>query len=358
MEIFVDCIGIGKKGIRASFGIYRYVINLFNGIKREKDIDLKFKIIIVREDIDSYKSLLDDNRFEIFIIDKDIKDNFTYFNVLKYDLKNIIKDKHSMVFFPRGYFLSNIPNKKILIVHDIIPYFFWKKHFNIKSLYIWKKIKKSIHNSNKLIFISSTTFSNVFELYKNKDIFRKVNILYNGIEFDNFLYLEKERETKPYFLTFYSKYPHKGYSKVLEAFLDYRKNGGKNQLYVVGAKKDYFDNVNNIKYIKYVDDEELHKLYRDSFCFISLSEIEGFGYPVIEAAYWGVPVILSSIPIYYETMALYNNSFFTSPYDIKEISKRLFEVENNFKIVEFRNSINEKYNLSKQAKDFYKILIK
>ncbi|HOJ62855.1 MAG TPA: glycosyltransferase [Spirochaetota bacterium] len=357
MNIYVDCIGISKKALRASFGIYRYVYNLFTGIKRDNSINLNFKIIIIKNDIDSYNFLLDDKRFDIITIDKDIKDNFTYFNVLKNDLSSLI-DRESIVFFPRGYFLCNIPNKKILIVHDIIPYYFWKNNRNLKSLFIWNKIKRSINKSDKVIFISSNTFLSILNLYKDKEIFNKVDILYNGVELDNFIYLEKERETKPYFLTFYSKYPHKGYDKVIKAFIKYRENGGKNHLYVIGAKEDGLDPVNNIKYLRYINDIELHKLYRDCSGFISLSQIEGFGYPVIEAAFWGVPVILSSIPVYYETMFYYENSFFTSPYDIDKLSECLFYVENNFKIVNFKNAINEKYSLSFLAKRFYKVVSK
>ena len=109
--------------------------------------------------------------------------------------------------------------------------------------------------------------------------------------------------------------------------------------------------------MQYSNDIELNKLYRDSLGFISLSEIEGFGYPVIEAAYWGIPVILSSIPVYYETLYYYNNAYFTSPYNIEEIVEKFFYVEKEFKInSEFRKIIDEKYNISNIAKNFYKII--
>jgi len=90
MNIFVDCIGISKRAFRASFGIYRYIINLFKGIKEEKDINIDLKIIIIKEDLESYDFLLQDKRFELITIDKDIKNNLNYFNVLKNDLKKII----------------------------------------------------------------------------------------------------------------------------------------------------------------------------------------------------------------------------------------------------------------------------
>lgn len=355
MNIFVDCIGISKKATRASFGIYRYVINIFKGIKIEKDIDINLKIIIVKEDIESYNFLLDDKRFELIIIDNDIKSNISYFNVLKNDLKKIVEKENFPLFIPRGYFLCNIKNEKILIVHDIIPYFFWKKNFNIKSLFIWHKIKDSIRKSNKVIFISLTTFSNVLNLYKNKEIFSKIYILNNSLEFTDFKDLENDRNSQKYFLTFYSKYNHKGYDKVIEAFTKYKKLGGKNELYVVGAIYESYSN--NIKYLKYLNDVELYKLYRDASGFISLSEIEGFGYPVIEASYWGIPVILSSIPIYYETLYFYENAYFTSPYDINEIVKTLFKVEKEFKIdSNFKKVIYDRYNISKIVKNFSKII--
>ncbi|NRA38774.1 MAG: glycosyltransferase family 4 protein [Planctomycetes bacterium] len=47
-------------------------------------------------------------------------------------------------------------------------------------------------------------------------------------------------------------------------------------------------------------DAELSKLYRDAYCLIFASIDEGFGLPIVEAAHYALPLLLSDISIFHE----------------------------------------------------------
>ncbi|MFT5336076.1 MAG: glycosyltransferase involved in cell wall biosynthesis [Luteibaculaceae bacterium] len=49
-----------------------------------------------------------------------------------------------------------------------------------------------------------------------------------------------------------------------------------------------------------VSDQELHSLYQKSGCLVMASSHEGFGLPILEAQFLGIPVICSDIPIFRE----------------------------------------------------------
>jgi glycosyltransferase involved in cell wall biosynthesis len=79
-----------------------------------------------------------------------------------------------------------------------------------------------------------------------------------------------------------------------------------------------------IKYIGYVNDDELKALYRFSTCFVFPSFYEGFGLPPLEAMACGCPVIVSnaaSIPEVCGDAAIYCDPH--NPHDIAEKIKQL-----------------------------------
>ena len=79
------------------------------------------------------------------------------------------------------------------------------------------------------------------------------------------------------------------------------------------------------EFLGYVGEDELSKLYANSWCFIYPSLNEGFGYPPLEAMKYGVPVIASnaaSIPEVCGKAALYFN-----PKSIAEIKKRIVDIQ-------------------------------
>lgn len=49
-----------------------------------------------------------------------------------------------------------------------------------------------------------------------------------------------------------------------------------------------------------ISDEYLREVYRSSSALLALSEAEGFGLPLVESAYFQIPVIARDIPVFRE----------------------------------------------------------
>jgi glycosyltransferase involved in cell wall biosynthesis len=85
--------------------------------------------------------------------------------------------------------------------------------------------------------------------------------------------------------------PRKNLPRLAEAA---RRAGA--ELRVVGARGwgDVRVNEHRVRFLGFVSDEELARLYRGSLCFAYASLYEGFGIPVLEALACGAPVVTSA----------------------------------------------------------------
>ena len=83
-------------------------------------------------------------------------------------------------------------------------------------------------------------------------------------------------------------------------------------------------NKHNFEFLGYVEDRELNQLYHDAYCLIYPSLNEGFGYPPLEAMYYGTPVIAS--PFTSITEVLEGSALYTNPLSIEEIMSRVLRM--------------------------------
>lgn len=77
----------------------------------------------------------------------------------------------------------------------------------------------------------------------------------------------------------------------------------------------------NIIRLTDVTDEELMGLYLKCKLFVSASLIEGFGLPLIEAAYLKAPILCADIPPYHEILG--DTGHYFSPLDIDELEGKI-----------------------------------
>ena len=69
-------------------------------------------------------------------------------------------------------------------------------------------------------------------------------------------------------------------------------------------------------WLEFVDDKDLPSIIRGAFCLAQPSQMEGYGYPPLEAMACGVPSIVSNIPVLLETTG--GNSLSANPENPKE----------------------------------------
>ncbi|MDF1738761.1 MAG: glycosyltransferase [Verrucomicrobiales bacterium] len=128
--------------------------------------------------------------------------------------------------------------------------------------------------------------------------------------------------------------PRKGYSLLIDAFERLWRDGDDVRLVIVGKKGWLVDALceriqmhreygKRLLWLADASDDELLARYRRASGFISLSENEGFGLPVIEAAALGLPVILRDTPIYREVGV----GFAAYVQDVAAVVERVREIQ-------------------------------
>lgn len=143
-------------------------------------------------------------------------------------------------------------------------------------------------------------------------------------------YIAKSKLDRPYVLAVSSRSPNKNFGSIIEAIklikgadFDIVIAGGTNpKVFNTAGISDAEteDNLSHaVKYLGYVEEEELRALYDHAACFVFPSFYEGFGFPPLEAMACGCPVIASnaaSMPEVCGDAVLYCNPH--SPQDIAD----------------------------------------
>ena len=125
-------------------------------------------------------------------------------------------------------------------------------------------------------------------------------------------------------------------------------------------KKLIIDNPysNNIKLHKNKNDEFVKKLYQSTELFVMPSIYEGFGIPILEAARYQKPILLSNIKVFKEITL--NKSIYFNPHDISDISRKIVYVLQNYKeqkrLKNISELVNKKYSGEKIIKKFSKLI--
>lgn len=236
-------------------------------------------------------------------------------------------------------------NVKIyFILYDMIPIdfpqFYDPLHGADELLTKWLKM---ITRYNGVICISKTVAENLKNwLILNNITFESkftINWFHLGCDFrsslpskgfteDSYLVLENLK-TSYTFIMVGTLEPRKGHEQVLDAFELIWLEDNSLKLVIIGKKGWMVDSLANriinhpefgqrLFWLQGISDEYLDKIYENSICLIMASYAEGFGLPIIEAAYKNIPVFARNIPIFREVAG--ESAYFfdaLSPLDLK-----------------------------------------
>ena len=226
---------------------------------------------------------------------------------------------------------------KVLIVYDLTT-FRYPEHLGEKiSADFNQKTKLACQAADKIIAISKATKNDLIELLKIPP--GKIEVIYPGRT--DFRSVSKSLPSglkkQAFILTVGTIEPRKNLEGLFKAYALLPPNlQEKYPLAVVGAEGwqtakifNTFNRLNlggKVKFLGYVSDEVLARLYREAAVFCYPSLYEGFGFPVLEALSFGTPAVISrtsSLPEVAGRGALY-----VDPQDPKSISgglERLLE---------------------------------
>ena len=211
--------------------------------------------------------------------------------------------------------------KFIIVVHDIcfefFPEFIATKEF-INSLHQW--LINSTTIADGLICVSRSVMNDVDLWIKQNHPSSQAKLgwfhLGSNLKQNHHVNHEETTNDKSYksrvtFLAVSTIEPRKGYSDLLKGFHQAWANGVDANLIIVGRpgwmSEDVIDSITSspeynqrLFWYNNCSDEQLIEFYQNSDCFVFASHAEGFGLPLVEAAQYGLPLLVRDIPIFRE----------------------------------------------------------
>jgi glycosyltransferase involved in cell wall biosynthesis len=226
-------------------------------------------------------------------------------------LKDLLRDK-VQVFHGLSheipFAIQHTKIKSIVTIHDLIflryPQYY---KFIDRKLYEWKS-RSACKRADRIIAISEKTKADIIEFYGINP--EKIEVIYQSCD-DSFktafpqTTLDKIRTTyklpQKYLLNVGTIENRKNLKLIVQALKDVNEEY---KLVVIGKKTAYFKEVekeikllglsNRIIFLTNIPFEDLPGIYQMASVFVYPSFYEGFGIPIIEALYSGIPTIAAS----------------------------------------------------------------
>lgn len=332
-------------------GVGQYAINLINSLFR---IDDKNEYIIY-----STKPYKTDK--ENIVISKNSKYPFAGIFWMKRVSMDAKKRKVDILISPSNMLFALLFPKTIQFIYDLAP-IYYSKFFSRKAVIMYKLLTKFVLPRAWKIAVDSNTVKSEIVTYTGINE-SKITVIYPSI---NEIILSDASTDIPfklpekYILTISTLEPRKNIIKLIEGFNEYLKSSKDNvmKLVIVGKKgwfyTEIFKCVSNLKlkdrviFAGYVEDKHISHILKNASTFAYLSEYEGFGMPILEALYFGLPTIVNDIPVFNECFK--DEATFVNANDAKAIT-------NAFKLSKTNNSFDKtKYSWEKSATILLKLI--
>ena len=207
--------------------------------------------------------------------------------------------------FPNYFISDNFSRPSAIVIHDLSfithPQFYSKKFV----LYYKYLLKQTLNQKPLILTVSEHTKENIVKHLNIKEENIFLVQAYSNIKFNLNLRKEKLHKDVPYLLYVGHIEPRKNLLFLVENFLKWKTENGINlKLKLVGEiwirskeirrlLEKYSDHP-DIIFRGYVGEEELANQYINASGFVHASLEEGFGFPIIEAMNYCLPVLCSS----------------------------------------------------------------
>ena len=251
----------------------------------------------------------------------------------------ILKSKDQDLFWSPSFMpplVSKIPF--IFTIHDLQHLYFYKIHH---ALYYKHVIGKIAKNATKVITVSNFAKQDIVEKLKVPETL--IEVVYNGVDQSFFENEEVYTNEKPYFLYVGNKRGYKNVEGMLKAF--HLSGAYENYDFLLSGEVD--DNLgslinqlkiqNSVKFLGFIEEKNISKLYKGAFATFFASKMEGFGLPILESMASGTPVITSNVSALPEVAG--GNALECDPYDVENmatvvsdlINKKILDLDDKIK---------------------------
>lgn len=339
VRVVIDCFK-QVKGAGKSIGIYNVALSLVGNLSIEK----------VKTDVSEVKEseiVVLGNRYNRD--DYDIS-GIQFVEITNYDPLNKIqcvlwelfgvskvckKLKADKVLFPRGYCALTHPIEDIVLIHDLIPFYYdeyFPSVFNkLENAYIMNRLKHSARTAKQIITISEASKMDIIKYCGvNED---KIAVIYNACNAVDYV-VHRDTGVAPYICAMTSELPHKNAVGILKSYEEYRKlSSSPIDLHVIGIDENYKADINketkrHIHFHKFIkNNDDMYRLISNAEMFLFLSLIEGFGLPPIEAMQLDVPVICSNTSSLPEVVG--DAAILVDPKDYRQVGEKIFMLQDD-----------------------------
>lgn len=232
-----------------------------------------------------------------------------------------------------------VRGKKVLTIHDMIPFWDKKKYSCFIRYYVICMTYLAAKVSDKIVTVSKCSKCDIIRLLKIRP--SKISVIYNFILDDEpvvrsqnnaFVDLENGKRLNlnvPFFLTVSTLQPAKNIDGLINAFSLFVQENSSYYLYIVGNKgwnySNLFDLVaskrlnDRVIFTGYLNDEKLSSLYSKCVGVVYVSYYEGFGIPPLEGFFHGKVCVASNLSSMPEVVG--NAGVLVDPYDICSIKE-------------------------------------
>ena len=269
--------------------------------------------------------------------------------------------------------LTKVPT--IYTIHDLTNIFYPQYH-KLKGRLIDKLfLAKAVKKTNKIIAISDATKKDIVKLFPSTQ--EKISVTHLG--YDKVFkplpkkeietHLEKYKLNSGYVLYVGTLEPRKNIETILKAY-SLIDSGVQNMhpLVIVGKKGWKYEKIfevfkelglkEKVRFLDYLDFEDLPALYNGASVFVFPSFYEGFGLPPLEAMACGTPVITSNVSSLPEVVE--DSGILVDPLDTELIAKNIEAIltdnDLRFELSEKAIKQSSKFSWGKTAKQTLNIL--
>ena len=261
--------------------------------------------------------------------------------------------------------------KSIVTIHDLIFLRYPQYYHSIDRKIYTYKFRKACENADKIIAISECTKRDIIEFFRIPA--DKIEVVYQGCDpsFIHPVAEEKKREVR-------AKYQLPDHYILNVGSIEERKNAlsavqalmmlpEQIHLVIVGRQTEYTDKVEHfikenkleerVHIISNVPFDDLPAFYQLAEIFVYPSRFEGFGIPIIEALYSGIPVVAATGSCLEEAGG--PDSIYVHPDDIKGMADALKQIytdpERKKNMIEKGHSFAKRFSEEKQAEEILNI---
>ena len=356
MHIVIDA----HLAIKKIDGVARYLNGLLMELPKI-DTSIKYTILSLThsktslpEDIFSYPNV---KRIEVNLMGPSPKQHL----IMRRLLKNLDADvyHHPQFDLPLG-----VTAPSVITIHDLKYIFFpefLKKGSQLKRLYIKKSLQRSLKIADQVIAISQNTLNDSKQL--NSNVEKKASVIYHGVDIPKKLSEKKVQQIKKRFnisenfiLFVGTRRPHKNIDSLVRSLAILRNTLNLDIDLVVSGRaySDYreperlsrelgLDSVTH--FLDFVADNELPALYQSAKVVALVSFYEGFGFPILEAMSYGIPVLGSNVTSIPEVVG--DAGLLVDPHNPTEIAHKIYRIATD-------SHLNEKFSQAglRRAKQF------